>query len=60
MFVSKAPYLKDQADTDVVIVGIKSMMKAIGENPAIEFQVPPANTSVEAYVASVGETSAMS
>jgi cellobiose dehydrogenase (acceptor) len=53
MFVSKAPYLQNEADTSVVIAGIKSMMKAIQKNPAIEFQVPPANMTVEAYVASV-------
>lgn len=56
IFVSKAPYLQNQADTDVVIAGIKSMMNAIKKNPAIEFQVPSANMTVEQYVASVGVT----
>ena len=34
------------------------MMKAIKKNPAIEFQVPPENMTVEAYVASLPETPA--
>ena len=56
MFVSKAPYLQNEADTGVVVAGIKSMMKAIQKNPAIEFQVPPTNMTVEDYVASVSLT----
>lgn len=59
IFVSKAPYLNDQADTDVVIAGIKSMMKSISKNPAITFQVPPANTTVEQYVASVSTSTTL-
>jgi cellobiose dehydrogenase (acceptor) len=59
IFVSKAPYLQNEADTGVVIAGIKSMMKAIQKNPAIEFQVPPSNTTVEAYVASVSVSNPM-
>lgn len=53
IYVSKAPYLQNDADTGVVIAGIKSMLKAIQKNPLIEMQVPPANTTVEQYVASV-------
>jgi cellobiose dehydrogenase (acceptor) len=59
IFVSKPPYLQNEADTGVVIAGIKSMMKAIQKNPAIEFQVPPAGTTVEAYVASVSVSNSM-
>ena len=51
--IAIAPYLRNQADTDVVIAGIKSMMKAIQTDPMIEFQVPPSNQTVEQYVASV-------
>jgi cellobiose dehydrogenase (acceptor) len=58
IYVSKAPYLQNQADTDVVIAGIKSMLKAIQKNPLIEMQVPPANTTVEQYVASLPKTPA--
>ncbi|KAI8933358.1 hypothetical protein NX059_009977 [Plenodomus lindquistii] len=58
IYVSKAPYLQNDADTGVVIAGIKSMMKAIQKNPAIEFQVPPAGTTVEEYVASLPKTPA--
>jgi cellobiose dehydrogenase (acceptor) len=56
IFVSKAPYLQTQADTDAVIAGIKSMMSSIKKNPAIEFEVPAANVTVEAYVASLPKT----
>lgn len=56
IFVSKAPYLQNDADTSAVIAGIKSMMTAIKRNPAIEFQVPPANQTVEQYVASLPKT----
>ncbi|KAF1937015.1 cellobiose dehydrogenase [Clathrospora elynae] len=59
IFVSKAPYLQTDADTGVVIAGIKSMMKAIAKNPDIEMQVPPANMTVEAYVASLPKTPAV-
>ncbi|KAH9859347.1 hypothetical protein IAQ61_011128, partial [Plenodomus lingam] len=58
VYVSKAPYLQNEADTGVVVAGIKSMMKAIQKNPAIEFQVPPSNMTVEAYVASLPKTPA--
>ncbi|CAN9084886.1 cellobiose dehydrogenase [Alternaria alternata] len=58
VYVSKAPYLQNEADTGVVVAGIKSMMKAIKKNPAIEFQVPPENMTVEAYVASLPKTPA--
>lgn len=58
IYVSKAPYLQTQADTDVVIAGIKSMIKAIKKNPAIEFEVPSADLTVEAYVASLPKTPA--
>ncbi|KAJ4377276.1 hypothetical protein N0V83_000100 [Neocucurbitaria cava] len=58
IYVSKAPYLQNQADTDVVIAGIKSMLAAIQKNPAIEMEVPPANTTVEQYVASLPKTPA--
>lgn len=54
--VSKAPYLQNDADTGAVIAGIKSMMAAIKKNPAIEFQVPSANQTVEQYVASLPKT----
>lgn len=54
--VSKAPYLQNDADTGAVIDGIKSMMAAIKKNPAIEFQVPSANQTVEQYVASLPKT----
>lgn len=53
IFVSKAPYLQTQADTDVVIASIKNMQKAIAKLPSITFQVPAPGTSVEDYVASV-------
>ncbi|XP_014558774.1 carbohydrate-binding module family 1 protein [Bipolaris victoriae FI3] len=56
MVVSKSPYLNNQADTDVVIAGIKSMIKAIKKNPQIEFQVPNVNQTVEEYVASLPKT----
>ncbi|KAH7349010.1 cellobiose dehydrogenase-like protein [Pyrenochaeta sp. MPI-SDFR-AT-0127] len=56
VYVSKSPYLATQADTDVVIAGIKSMIKAIKRNPLIEFQVPSNTTTVEAYVASLPKT----
>jgi cellobiose dehydrogenase (acceptor) len=56
MVVSKSPYLADQADTDAVIAGIKSMVKAIKKDPTIEFQVPPANQTIEEYVASLPKT----
>jgi cellobiose dehydrogenase (acceptor) len=56
IFVSKSPYLQNDADTGAVVDGIKSMMKAIKKNPAIEFQVPPANQTVEQYVASLPKT----
>lgn len=56
IFVSKNPYLQTQADTDAVIAGIKSMMSSIKKNPAIEFEVPAGNMTVEAYVASLPKT----
>ncbi|KNG51801.1 carbohydrate-binding module family 1 protein [Stemphylium lycopersici] len=56
--VSDSPYLKNEADTSVVIAGIKSMIKAIKKNPAIEFQVPPEGTTVEDYVSSLPKTPA--
>ncbi|KAF1833964.1 hypothetical protein BDW02DRAFT_630778 [Decorospora gaudefroyi] len=58
MFVSKAPYLLNDADTGVVIAGVKNMIAAIKKNPEIEFQVPAANMTVEAYVASLPKTAA--
>lgn len=56
MFVSTAPYLRDQADTDVVVAGIKNLIQAMKKNPAIEVQVPSANTTVEDFVASLPKT----
>lgn len=58
VFVSKAPYLQNDADTGVVIAGIKNLMTAIKKNPAIEFQVPAPGTTVEEYVASLPLTPA--
>lgn len=54
--VNKPPYLQNDGDTSAVVAGIKSMMAAIKKNPVIEFQVPPANQTVEAYVASLPKT----
>jgi cellobiose dehydrogenase (acceptor) len=56
IFVSKAPYLQTQADTDAVIAGIKSMMASIKKNPTIEFEVPAPGVTVEQYVASLPKT----
>jgi cellobiose dehydrogenase (acceptor) len=53
MQVTTSPYLAAQADTDAVVASLKSMIKAIQKNPAIEVTVPPAGTTIEAYVASV-------
>lgn len=53
MYVSKAPYLHDQADTDVVIQSIKNLKQAIAKVPEIVWEVPPANVTVEDYVKSV-------
>lgn len=58
MFVSKAPYLIDQKDTDAVVASLKSMIKALSKNPKITMQVPPAGTTVEDYVASLPKTPA--
>ncbi|CAE7185711.1 hypothetical protein CFE70_006339 [Pyrenophora teres f. teres 0-1] len=58
MFVSKAPYLQNDADTGVVIAGIKNLMTALAKNPQITWQVPPAGQSVEDYVASLPKTPA--
>ncbi|KAJ4339237.1 hypothetical protein N0V87_003411 [Didymella glomerata] len=58
MQVSTSPYLRDQADTDAVIASLKSMVKALSKNPQIEMQVPPAGTTIEAYVASLPKTPA--
>lgn len=58
IFVSKAPYLQNDADTGAVIAGIKSMMASIKKNPQIEFQVPNVNQTVEEYVASLPKTPA--
>jgi cellobiose dehydrogenase (acceptor) len=58
IFVSKSPYLQNDGDTSAVIAGIKSMMASIKKNPAIEFQVPAANQTVEQYVASLPKTPA--
>ena len=58
MFVSKAPYLQNAADTGVVIAGIKNLQAALAKNPQITFQVPPANQTVEDYVASLPLTPA--
>jgi len=58
IYVSQAPYLQNDGDTSAVIAGIKSMITALKRNPQIEFQVPPANQSVEAYVASLPKTPA--
>lgn len=51
MEVTTHPYLRNKADTDAVIASLKSMVKAIQRNPQIEMQVPPAGTTIEAYVA---------
>jgi len=56
VFVSKAPYLQTQADTDAVITSIKNMQKALAKLPAITFQVPAPGVSVEDYVASLPKT----
>ncbi|KAH6638985.1 hypothetical protein C7974DRAFT_353168 [Boeremia exigua] len=56
MEVTTSPYLRNQADTDAVIASLKSMVKAIQRNPQIELQVPPAGTTIEAYVASLPKT----
>lgn len=58
MQVSTAPYLRNQADTDAVIASLKSMVNALSKNPQIEMQVPPAGTTIEAYVASLPKTPA--
>ncbi|RMZ68244.1 fungal cellulose binding domain-containing [Pyrenophora seminiperda CCB06] len=58
MFVSKAPYLQNDADTGAVIAGIKSIQAALAKNPQITWQVPPANQTVEDYVASLPKTPA--
>ncbi|KAJ8118928.1 hypothetical protein OPT61_g197 [Boeremia exigua] len=54
MTVTTSPFLRDKADTDAVIASLKSMVKALQKNSLIEMQVPPAGTTIEAYVASLG------
>ncbi|KAF2734650.1 hypothetical protein EJ04DRAFT_512353 [Polyplosphaeria fusca] len=53
MYVSKAPYLQNQADLDVVIQGIKNVQKFIAKVPEIVWEVPAPNVTVEAYVKSL-------
>lgn len=53
VYVSTAPYLRDQADTDAIITSIKNMQKAISKLPSITWEVPAGNMTVEQYVASV-------
>ncbi|KAF2646905.1 hypothetical protein P280DRAFT_465050 [Massarina eburnea CBS 473.64] len=56
--VSKAPYLQNQADTDAVVAGIKSMQAAVARIPDITWEVPAGNVTVEEYVASLPKTPA--
>ena len=58
IFVSKAPYLQTQADTDAVIQGLKNIQKAIAKVPSITWEVPANNQTIEAYVASLPKTAA--
>jgi cellobiose dehydrogenase (acceptor) len=58
MFVSKAPYLQTQADTDAVIQGLKNIQKAMGKVSTITWEVPANNQTIEAYVASLPKTPA--
>jgi cellobiose dehydrogenase (acceptor) len=58
MFVSKAPYLQTQADTDAVIAGLKNIKKAMAKVPGITWEVPAENQTIEAYVASLPKTPA--
>jgi cellobiose dehydrogenase (acceptor) len=58
MFVSKAPYLNTQADTDAVIQGLKNIQKAIAKVPEITWEVPADNQTIEDYVASLPKTPA--
>ncbi|KAF2113597.1 cellobiose dehydrogenase-like protein [Lophiotrema nucula] len=58
MYVSKAPYLHDQADVDAVVAGIKNVQKFIATIPEIVWEVPAPNVTVEAYVKSLPLTPA--
>lgn len=53
IYVSTAPYLREQADTDAIITSLKNMQKAIAKVPSITWEVPAGNTTIEEYVASV-------
>ncbi|KAF2496966.1 cellobiose dehydrogenase [Lophium mytilinum] len=56
IYVSTAPYLIDQADTDAVIQGIDNVKAAIARIPGITWEVPADGVTTADYVASLPKT----